>query len=168
MAVPGSSTASTPSNPAIWRKHIGPTQKLYSWALNNHWETNYRAYQVGIITFRYALQPHGAYDAVASTKLSTDLSQPLVVAAASGPVLETPRLTISQRLVVLSLRPSLDGKAWMVTLYNPGEQAEKTGLSWNGPVGAAHYSNTGEEVLAPVEGEVAVAPQDVVTIRVEK
>lgn len=156
------------SNPAVWRKHIEPTQKLYSWALNNHWETNYRAYQDGIISFRYALEPHGAYDALASTKFATGLSQPLVVAPAAGSVDGTPRLTISQRLVVLSLRPSLDGRAWMVTLYNPGEQPETTTLAWNGTVGAAHYSNTAEELLAPVEGDIGVAGQDVVTIRVEK
>jgi hypothetical protein len=156
------------SNPAVWRKHIEPTQKLYSWALNNHWETNYRAYQDGIITFRYALQPHAGYDAVASTKFSTGLSQPLIVTRARGAVLETPRLTISQRLVALSLRPSMDGKAWMLTLYNPGDRPEATSLGWNGSVGAAHYSNTAEETLEPVEGEIAVAGQDVVTIRVEK
>ena len=157
------------SNPAIWRKHIEPTQKLYSWALNNHWETNYRAYQDGIITFRYALQPHKAFDAVASTKLATALTQPLIVAPAVGAPMPAARLLLSsQRLVVLALRPSMDGKAWMVTLYNPGGQPESTTLRWNGPVGAAHYSNTGEEALAPVDGVIAVAPQDVVTIRVEK
>ena len=157
------------SNPAVWRKHIGPTQKLYSWAINNHWETNYRAYQDGIITFRYALQPHNGYDPVASTKLATGLTQPLVVAAATGNAPGTPRLQLSsQRLVVLVLKPSTDGKAWMVTLFNPGEQAESTSLGWNGSVGAAHYSNTTEEPAAPVEGPVTIAPQDVVTIRVEK
>jgi alpha-mannosidase len=157
------------SNPAVWRKHIEPTQKLYSWALNNHWETNYRAYQVGIITFRYALQPHGAYDAVAATKLSTGMVQPLIVVPASGSVLATSKLKLSsQRLVVLSLRPSLDGKAYMVTLYNPGGQAETTELQWAGTAGAAYISNTGEERLAPVTGPIAVAAQDVVTLRVER
>jgi hypothetical protein len=157
------------SHPEVWRKHIGPTQKLYSWALNNHWETNYRAYQDGIITFHYALQPHGHFDAAASTKLSTGLAQPLIVAPAAGAVSGTPRLQLSsQRLVALMLKPSTDGKAWMVTLFNPNEQSETTGLSWNGSVGAAHYSNTGEEALAPAEGQITVAGQDVVTIRVEK
>jgi alpha-mannosidase len=156
------------SNPAVWRKHIEPTQKLYSWALNNHWETNYRAYQDGIITFRYVLQPHGAYDAVASTKLSMGLSQPLIVAPASGKVLETPSLVVSPRVVVQSLRPSLDGKAWMVTLYNPGGQQETTDLHWNAAVGAVHYSDTGEAALTPVTDAVTVAPLDVVTIRVER
>ena len=155
------------SNPAVWRKHIEPTQKLYSWALNNHWETNYRAYQDGIITFRYALQPHGAYDAVRSAQLATGMAQPLIVAPAAGAGIEVPRLEVSPRLVVLALRPSLDGKAWMVTLYNPGSREETTGLRWNGPAGAVHYSNTGEEVLGAVEGTVTIAPQDVVTIRVE-
>ncbi len=157
------------SNPAVWRKTIEPTQKLYSWAINNHWETNYRAYQDGIITFRYALQPHKGFDAVASTQLSTALAQPLIVAEATGDALTTPRLRLSsQQLVALVLKPSNDGRAWMVTLYNPTEQAALTTLTWNGPVGAAHYSNTGEEAMAPVEGPITVAPRDVVTIRVEK
>ncbi|GGB19700.1 glycoside hydrolase family 38 C-terminal domain-containing protein [Puia dinghuensis] len=172
------------SNPAVWRKHIEPTQKLYSWALNNHWETNYRAYQDGIITFRYALQPHKLFDAAASTKLATALSQPLIAATASVPTapappaaaaamsgspMSTSRLQLSsQQLVVLALRPALDGKAWIVSLFNPTQEPVATTLTWNSPVGAAHYSNTTEAALAPVEGSIAVAPQDVVTIRVEK
>ena len=35
------------TNPDTWRKTIEPTQQLYSWAMNNHWHTNYRAYQEG-------------------------------------------------------------------------------------------------------------------------
>jgi len=157
------------SNPAVWRKHIEPTQRLYSWALNNHWETNYRAYQDGIITFHYALQPHKAYDPVASTKLATGLSQPMVVTEARGTALSTPKLELSsQRIVVLALRPSTDGKAWILTLFNPGEQNDSTSLRWSGTVGAMHYSNTTEEVQSSVEGGISIAPQDVVTLRVEK
>ena len=157
------------SHPEVWRKHIEPTQKLYSWAINNHWETNYRAYQDGIITFRYALQPHKSYDPVASTKLATDLSQPLVVVAATGEVSTAPRLRIgNEKLVTLALRPSMDGRAWMVTLFNPGEQEESTSLTWSGSVGATHYSNTTEVAHDVVSGAVSVAAQDVVTLRVEK
>ncbi|TDW95841.1 glycosyl hydrolase family 38 [Dinghuibacter silviterrae] len=157
------------SNPNVWRKHIDPTQKLYSWALNNHWETNYRAYQDGIITFRYILRPHGAFDALSASTFAIDQSQPLIVAAASGDGVSQPRLRLSnQRVIVLSLRPSLDGKAWMVTLYNPGARDESTGLLWSGAVGAVHISNTGEGVLAPAGDQISVAGQGVVTVRVEK
>jgi alpha-mannosidase len=156
-------------DPKVWRKHIDPTQKLYSWALNNHWETNYRAYQDGMITFRYVIQPHGAFDQLSASKMAIDQSQPLIVSAAYGSGIDKPRLQLSnQHVLVLSLRPSLDGKAWMITLYNPGDHDESTGLSWSGPVGAAHLSNTGESQLTPAGDKILVADQDVVTIRVEK
>ncbi len=90
------------SHPEIWRKRIEPTHKLYSWALNNHWETNYRAYQDGIITFRYALQPHAAFDAVRSTEFSTSLSQPLIVAPAMGTPDSAPMLQLSGRALVVA------------------------------------------------------------------
>jgi len=157
------------TNPAVWRKHIDPTQKLYSWALNNHWETNYRAYQDGILTFRYALQPHKSYDPVGSTKFATGLTQPLIVALAVGDPVTGSLLTLgNQQLIVLLLKPSSDGKALMLTLYNPTGQLQSTQLNWNSTVGAVHYSNTGEEIGSPVEGNINVAAQGIVTIRVEK
>ena len=56
----------------------------------------------------------------------------------------------------------------MVTLFNPGDQPQSTTLNWAGSVGAAHYSNTAEETQVAVDGQIIVAGQDVVTIRVEK
>ena len=50
------------TNPKVWRATVEPTQKLYPWLMNNHWGTNYRAYQEGPVTFRFALGPHAAYD----------------------------------------------------------------------------------------------------------
>jgi alpha-mannosidase len=163
------------THPEVWRKKIEPTQKLYSWALNNHWETNYRASQEGMITFRYALRAHGVFDPVGATEFSMGLAQPLIVAPAARVVKDGPmgrsmlRLS-SDALVVLALKPGTDGKAWIVTLFNPGTQAASTKLQWGLKVGAAHYSNTGEAAGAPVglTGEIEVAPQDVVTVRVER
>lgn len=157
------------SNPDVWRKKIGPTQKLYSWALNNHWETNYRASQEGIITFRYALRPHTVFAPVAATRFSTELSQPLIVTKALPHDYPIPRLQLSSdQLVVITLKPSKDGKAWMVTLFNPSAAPQRSTLQWSSPVTATSYSNTGEVPLRPVNGEVEVAGLDVVTLRVEK
>ena len=50
------------NNPDIWRKKVDQTQKGYSWAMNNHWGTNYQAYQEGPTVFRYVLRPHRASD----------------------------------------------------------------------------------------------------------
>jgi hypothetical protein len=157
------------TNPAVWRKKIEPTQKLYSWAINNHWETNYRAYQDGIITFRYALRPHQRFSPVEATQFSTGLSQPLVVAGASAENLTAPRLQLSSKQVIVQvLKPSDDGKAWIVSLFNPSEETQHTTLSWSGPVKGTSYSNTTEVALAPVTGDIEIAAQDVVTVRIEK
>jgi alpha-mannosidase len=157
------------SNPDVWRKKIEPTQKIYSWALNNHWETNYRAYQDGIITFRYALRPHGNFQPAEATRFATGLTQPLIVTQATGQEHSQSLLHLSSKdIVVQVLKPSDDGKAWILTLFNASTQKTKTSLQWSTTVGAMHYSSTSEQPLDTVQGDIELAPWDVVTVRVEK
>ena len=157
------------SNPDVWRKHIEPTQKLYSWAINNHWETNYRAYQDGIIIFRYALRPHETFHPAEATRFATGLTQPLVVTTALEKDFSHPRLILSSHnIVVEALKPSEDGKAWIVTLFNASAEKAATSLQWSTPTGPVHYSNTSEQPMDAVQGEIAIDPWDVVTVRVER
>lgn len=157
------------TNPDVWRKKIEPTQKLYSWAMNNHWETNYRAYQEGLVTFRYALRPHKKLVPIEATQFATGLSQPLIVVKSTGNQLSVPKLFVSSKnIVVLSLKPSEDGKALMVTLFNSSDKNEKTTLKWSSPFKATYFSNTSEIALKEVSGEIEVPAWDVVTIRSEE
>jgi alpha-mannosidase len=65
------------------------------------------------------------------------------VTKSTGRDLSVPKLQLSDKnIVVLVLKPSEDGKAWMVTLFNPSDKPGKTGLQWSSPVKAAYYSNT--------------------------
>jgi alpha-mannosidase len=157
------------TNPAVWRKKIEPTQKLYSWAINNHWETNYRAYQDGIISFRYALRPHRAFEPAEASQFATGLAQPLVVGAASVDAGGKPLLQLSNKDVLVQvLKPSDDGKAWIVSLFNPGPSTQSVSLRWAAPVKGTSYSNTSETPGAPVSGDIILAAQDVVTLRIER
>jgi cellobiose phosphorylase len=45
---------------------------------------------------------------------------------------------------------------------------QRATLQWSSPVGATHYSNTGETPLENVTGAIDMAGQDVVTLRVER
>ena len=73
------------ANPDAWRKQIEPTQKLYSWAMNNHWGTNYRAYQEGPVVFRFILRPHtGRGSDAEASRFATEFSQPLVAVPGRG------------------------------------------------------------------------------------
>jgi len=157
------------SNPDVWRKKIEPTQKIYSWAINNHWETNYRAYQEGIITFRYALRPHGLFSPSEATRFATGLTQPLVVTKALDKEHSLPLLTVSAKdVIVQALKPSEDGKAWIVTLFNVSGNEAHTSLQWSAQTGAMHYSNTTEQPMASIQGDITIAPWDVVTVRAER
>ena len=73
------------TNPNAWLDKVKPSQTLYSWVMNNHWYTNYRAEQSGPTTFRYALRPHKRYDPIAAQRFGIECSQPLVVVPARGP-----------------------------------------------------------------------------------
>jgi hypothetical protein len=157
------------TNPDIWRKKIEPTQKIYSWALNNHWETNYRAYQDGIISFRYALKPHNTFDAIEASQFATGLTQPLIVTKSVDKDLSASMLQLSAKAIeVLVLKPSEDGKAWMVTLFNPTSQPAKTRLHWNIPVKSTSISNSGEVKLSPAPTELELGSLEVMTLRVDK
>ncbi len=131
MALVGSITidriGSVP-NPKDWLDKLEPSQTLYSMVMNNHWWTNYKADQEGPTTFRYALQPHGSYDAGAAQRFGIECSQPLVVAAAQGPApTEKPLLSIEPAGVVISsIQPIDDGRQLAVRLFNATGKATKT------------------------------------------
>ena len=72
------------AKPEAWLARLEPSQTLYSWVMNNHWFTNYKADQDGPTTFRYSLLPHKQYDPAAAQRFGIERSQPLVAAAARG------------------------------------------------------------------------------------
>jgi alpha-mannosidase len=159
-------------NPDVWRKHIDATQEFYSWVMNNHWGTNYRAYQQGPVTFRYALRPHRGSNTAEAERFATGLTQPLLVAPASGPGSSSePMLRVSPaEVVVQSLKPSDDGKAWIVRLFGASSDARQVSLTWSADAraGKTWISNLAEEPVSAAEGAIPVAGWQLVTVRVER
>jgi alpha-mannosidase len=159
------------SNPNTWRKNIEPTQTLYSWAMNNHWHTNYRAYQDGPTEFRFAVRPHGRFNPVEAAKLATGLSQPLVAApAGDSPRSEESLLKLQgDDVLVIALKPSDDGKAWIVRLFGASGKDAKTNLVWSAPGPKQIFlSDTSEKPLRKIEGPIDVPAWEIVTIRAER
>ncbi|MBE3097511.1 MAG: glycosyl hydrolase, partial [Planctomycetes bacterium] len=152
----------------LWLEHIEPSQTLYSWAMNNHWHTNYRADQDGPTTFRYALRPHGAFDAAAAQRFGIEQSQPLVAApaAAGEPPAAPLRRVEPAGVLVTAFKPSRDGKAWIVRLFNTCDQPQTAALTWSAPAPAVirlkgFEGDTGERVAGPIR----MAPYEIVTLR---
>ncbi len=158
------------TNPEVWRKHVEPTQKFYSWAMNNHWGTNYRAYQEGPVVFRYVLRPHRGYDPVAATRLAIAQSQPLVPIRGRGAKPSgQPRLRLSADQVLVSgLKPSDDGRALIVRLWNSSDRDAATRIAWAEPKPVTvSLSDTSEQPRADASGEIQVPAWELVTLRAE-
>ena len=158
--------------PAAFREFIDPPPFLWSWTMNNHWETNYKADQEGKITFHYALRPYtGAYNEAAAQHFGRNICQPLLaVPSAPDHKPAQPMLVLksADTVIATQVRPSRDGKAWMVRLFNTGDQPATVDLTWNRPAGQTWLSNPMEDALEPAPDKLATAARGFVTLRVER
>lgn len=168
----GGLTANLPRsqpNPRAYMSSIKPSAKIYSWVMNNHWHTNYRADQEGKTVFRYAIRPHAAYDQVAAAHFGTESTEPLIAAPAAGAAPALPPVEISSGPILLtSLKPSHDGKALILRLYNTGDTEGHASLKWNGVAPKAiSVSDLLEQAGAPASATVALPAYEVRTLRVD-
>jgi hypothetical protein len=163
----GAITAETP-----WIEQLEPSQTLYSYVMNNYWFTNYKADQEGPTPFRYAVRPHaGPYDPVAAARFGVEASQPLVAVAAGadGPAEIPSRLRVApQEVLVTCFKPSTDGKAIIVRLFNVGEKTAEAVLTWSEPAPRnVTISNLAEEPGEAAGGPIEVPAMGFVTLRAE-
>jgi alpha-mannosidase len=153
-----------------WLETIEPTQKLFSYVMNNYWATNYKADQEGPTTFRYSIRPHGKYDPVAAQRFGIERSQPLIVVPVDpdAPKVASRLQVEPDEVMVTSLKPSRDGKALMVRLFNPTERDRAVRLNWSDPVPMLMtVSSPAEKPGGPISEPVIVAPWEIVTLRAE-
>ncbi|MHC4559884.1 MAG: glycosyl hydrolase-related protein [Planctomycetota bacterium] len=152
-----------------WIKRIEPSTKLYSYVMNNYWETNYKAGQEGPTTFRYSIGPHGRFDSGSAARFGLERSQPLVVVPVDSktPVQRSILSIKPAGVIVTAFKPTLDDKAWVVRLFNAGGQSEKAILSWAEPVPKTVWlSNLAEERISKINGAIEMSAYEIVTLRV--
>ncbi len=157
------------THPDIWRKHIEPTQTFYSWVMNNHWGTNYRAYQEGIVEFRYALRPHAGYEPGAASRFATGLSQPLISSARGQRSPKALKLHVDRDdVLVQECKRSTDGSAWIVRLFGASGENRKAILTWadNAPT-KIWRSDLREQQLERIGERVDVPAWELITLRIE-
>jgi alpha-mannosidase len=152
-----------------WIESIKPSTTLYSYVMNNYWETNYKASQEGPTTFRYSIEPHSNFDSGRAAKFGAEQSQPLIVVPVDNkmPIPDSIMKVEPANIIVTAFRPSSDGKAWIVRLFNAGGQPEKTALTWakQSPE-TVWLSNLAEEEVSKTAGPIEMAAYEIVTLRV--
>jgi len=158
------------TNPDVWRAHIEPSRKLYSWAMNNHWGTNYRAYQEGPTTFRFILRPHRRADFAEASRFATRFSQPLLARSACATAPAAPQLQVTPSdVLVTAWKPSQDGQAWILRLYGASGKASSAKIRWGKGCEpqAVFLSDLSEKPVQVVKGSVPVPGFGVVTLRAQ-
>jgi hypothetical protein len=167
----GGLTANLPRsqpNPKAYLSKIEPSPTIYSWVMNNHWHTNYRADQEGTTVFRYALRPHLLYDQVAAAHFGVESTEPLIAAPAAGPAPSGSLIEISSGpIMITSLTPSADRKALLLRLYNTGDAAAQASLKY--AVTPKHISLSDLSGLPGVRAsdKLEMAPYEVLTLRAD-
>ncbi len=158
------------TDPDVWRKNVEPTQKLYVWAMNNHWGTNYRAYQEGPTVFRFVLRPHGRRDPAETSRFAAGFSSPLLAVPARGAKpIGTPLLTVEPSdILVTALKPSDDGKALIVRLFGASTKTRSANLKWgDAKPRAVFLSDTSERLGKQVGNRIEVPASGLVSLRAE-
>jgi hypothetical protein len=110
----------------LWLERLEPSTRLFSYAMNNYWHTNYKADQEGPVTLRYAVTPHLGADTAVARKLEWEAGMPLIPVPAdpAAPVPAFPLAVRTEAVVATRLRPAADGRGWILRLYNASSKAE--------------------------------------------
>jgi uncharacterized lipoprotein YddW (UPF0748 family) len=64
---------------AGWEDQAESSSTVFSYVMNNYWETNYRAAQDDNVEFHYSLKAHGAFDEKEAERFGLEDAHPLVV-----------------------------------------------------------------------------------------
>jgi alpha-mannosidase len=135
-----------------WVDRLNQSQTIYSYIMNNYWETNYCAYQEGKTRFVYLIKPHGRFNSLDAEKFSTEQSQALI------PIINSDKQFIpdfeldDNGIIAISLKPVNQGL--LMTLYNPSGKPEI--LKWIKEPKSIFKSNFDGDKLNPLNDEIKI------------
>ncbi|MFC2084235.1 glycoside hydrolase family 38 C-terminal domain-containing protein [Bacteroidota bacterium] len=114
-----------------WIEQLNNSQTLYSYVMNNYWETNYKAYQDDIVKFRYSIRPHEKFNPVEAEKFGIESRQPLIVIPVTKGTdnLESLFKIQNNNLLVVSVIPLSSEKGFLFRIFNPGLNPEVLNLN---------------------------------------
>ncbi|MDE6198543.1 MAG: hypothetical protein K2G06_01695 [Muribaculaceae bacterium] len=140
--------------------------EIYSWAMNNHWHTNFPQTQEGKVTFSYRMMPHGASDLAAANRFGMEQAQPLVhVIAKNATELKAPVAIDNDKVVVSVIKDRGDGKSFVVRLRSLSDKEENVTLTYPRSIPEGSYvCDLGEEPAVGFDGKLTMAPYEMKTL----
>lgn len=152
-------------NRGKWPVNFTPqTGTLFSYAMNNYWDTNYRAGQGGGFTFRYTLTSADKFDGAALTRLGTEAMRPVELnyVVAQDKVGNPPRpLPAAGESFLRTTDPDISLVTWKRAQNGNGtilRLAETTGHAKQTDIKFLHSTITSARLCSGVEDDKSVIP----------
>lgn len=146
----------------------GPT--IMSWALNNHWEVNFRSTQSGRIPLRYRLTTYaGDADAVASSRFAAEQATPPVALRDISPTGRTNDsfFALDPAQPVLATAKPGEEPGWIaLRLQNLARAATTAKLRFTVPPRAAMAADPVEHPLAALAVDGDILPVDLAPLEI--
>lgn len=117
-----------------WIRKIKPSSTIYSWALNNHWHTNFALSQDGSIKFEYRVQPaKGAYKAADANRFGMEQIRPMIAVPVDQQFTYSPNMKLSgdESVVVSMIKTIEEGKSQIVRLRSVSDNDQVVFLAWD-------------------------------------
>lgn len=150
-----------------WMTDIEPSPTVYSYLMNNYWETNYKAGQEGPVTFRYVLRPHRVFAAADAYRFGVEASHPLVAVTGELTLPAPPVTVATPGVAVTSVRPTAGGSGVEMRLYNTSGMPEKLKLTTAPGVRSIRESNPCGTTGKALTIDRIMLPNEIVTVVVE-
>ena len=152
-----------------WVDSLPVTGTVFSYVMNNYWETNYRAAQEGPNEWRYAIRLHQGFDAAHADRWARGVAQPLITVAV--PVgrapLDPPFAIDASRAVVTGVEMASDGNALLVRLYNPAATADTVTIGTRTQHSTVTFSGVRGARGDPVRKPLVLMPRAFASIRID-
>jgi hypothetical protein len=152
------------TNSPVWIRKLESSPTIYSWALNNHWYTNFPLSQEGIVSFRYRILPHKTkYDAASANRFGLEQAQPLIATTQKkGAITEQPFSIEGNSSVYVSIIKSGSGsESSKIRLRSVSDKTESVKLVWK-----SRKPNSVKLNGTDVWGEIQVPAKGFVTLDV--
>lgn len=120
-----------------WLRETRHNGVIYSYVMNNYWETNYKADQPGITSFRYAIFPHAEYNVALNTKRGMEVMRPLLISGVDGSseTMAPPVVIDNENIIVESIEALPPGEGLLLFLYNISSENQAAVITLDGECG---------------------------------
>jgi alpha-mannosidase len=118
-----------------WITKVKPSSTIYSWALNNHWHTNFPLSQSGKITFKYRLLPHdNAFREVDATHFAFEQYRPMVVVRTEKDFALKNQLAIDggKNVILSNYKTIGKGRTSILRFLSLSSEDQEISVSWTG------------------------------------